>query len=116
LLRQAGYPPPDDFADPVGDGQPELCQVADPFQAALGDQQPDHLSHEQRVAFGAVVDGRHHPFPRYHPGGLLDQAADACFGQAPQPQVPGHRFAGNLRQRDGERVVAVQFHVAVGAQ
>ena len=115
-LWQARRPPPDDRADPFRDGQRQPRRVDGPLQAALGGQQPGHLPHEQRVALGAAVHGRHHALPRHDPGDLLDEAGDAGLIQAGKPNVPGRRFAGKLRQRDGQRVAAVQLNVAVGAQ
>jgi len=62
------------------------------------------------------VQRRNHGFPRDDPGDLPDEAADAGLIQAGQRNVPGRSFPGKLRQRDGQRMAAVQLHAAVGAQ
>ena len=110
LLRQRIEPAADRLAHPVGHRQPPGGQRA---EGALGQQQPHHLVHEQRVALGERVEPLHQPCRRRLRRVGRGQLEHLVAGEAAQQQRPAR--PREVRQGGRDLAVASGLARAVGA-
>ena len=82
----------------------------------LGRHQPDHLADEERVAAGLFVDRSREVVGRpLDAGGELDVLGDPFRVEAPERHPPRPLDPGEVPERVGERVMAPELDIPVGA-
>ena len=114
LLAEAVETAADHLADALRDLQ--LRRAAAAGQLALAGEQPDDLADEERVAVGLLLDGLGQSRRRRGARGHLDVALDGADRQPLQRDAPTALDAGDLAEHPGERMVAAELDVAVGAE
>ncbi len=129
-------------ADRRGDGQRAVGRLREPVEAAadhladalrdvelpraggggrvlgqppLAGEQADDLAEEERVALGLGVDRLGEAGRRLDPGRHLYVAGDDVGVEAAQRDPPRPLGGGELAEHPGERVMAAELDVAVGA-
>ena len=114
LLGQAVESTADDLAHALRDRHlaPRLVLA----QAALGRHQPNHLADEERVAPGLVADRLGEVGRRpVDAGGELDEAGDPLRAETVEGDAARALDRPQVGERLGERMMAPELDVAVGA-
>jgi hypothetical protein len=121
LGGQAGQPATEQAAELLGDARPGSGRHAPgPGQLAVGEQGPDQLADEQRVALGDLVDPGHHrrggrlAGQPPHVGGHLGPAEAAEREAAPHPGQVAEQVGQLVEARVGVPVGADDHQPLVG--
>ena len=86
-----------------------------PFEQCSRAEHARHLAEEERVALGAPVERGHQAVGGCDAGVQLDEAADGRLGKALQREASRVMFAGELEDGGGQRMIAPDLGLAVGA-